>query len=431
MKILAQTQLSNYDAGGTWILECDSGWQMVLGRVREILKLRPETSVTVTGPRRAALRTQPEQVTPDVMLDKRVTYVELDLIPNALATRFDFQFDSIARALALDSQKQKLAAPFDVAYINDPMHLKNFAALFYIRGAKMPRFVVHSHFIDNPECPKFPQQASLWRGQLEAAARADWNFWQCESALNVFLDSATKFMTASEIRAIRRRSVPWDDGYSATEISAPIDETKLRFDLMTLQKMRDESAILFVPNRVGGRGRSSDYTNCGKFLFEILPKLRQKLSPDLKLTVIAGNPSQKFANEELERECGVASLVPDALNRDEVRAVMRASHVTVGLYDQDAYGGTAAREAIELGSVPAWIDNYEYASLAAAADASHLLARADMSDLADVIASLISRVKSCEPSLEAARCRLQRVVRKTCALEHTTPLAMRALMGDS
>jgi hypothetical protein len=41
-RLLIQTQLSNYDTNGFFILACDSGWQMMLGRVREILKLVPD-----------------------------------------------------------------------------------------------------------------------------------------------------------------------------------------------------------------------------------------------------------------------------------------------------------------------------------------------------------------------------------------------------
>jgi len=431
VRLLVQTQLSNYDASGTWLLECDSGWQMCIGRVRELLKLSRDLRVTVLGPKRDRLRTQPEDVSQDVFGDVRVSYVEQRLIPNALATRYDFDMLDMARALRLDEQKVGIDEPYDVAYINDPMHLRNYMALFMLYGKRRPRFVVHSHFIDNPESPKFPADASLWYGQLEAAARADYNFWQCASALNVFLGSAQRFLTRDQLTLIRKKSEPWDDGYSASEIRAPFDERNIRFDLGKLRAAHDSSVVLFVPNRVGVKGRSSDYTNCGRFLFEILPTIRASLvSASPNITIIAGNPSQKISNAELAASCGTMTLVPDALNRDELKAVMSLSHIAVGLYDQDSYGGTASREAIELGCVPLWIRNYEYSRLALASGFSRL-ARPDFSDMTDFAVSLIRSVAARDEALRLERERLARIVREQCSYEATTSRAAERLFGHA
>jgi len=144
--------------------------------------------------------------------------------------------------------------------------------------------------------------------------------------------------------------------------------------------------------------------------------------------VIAGNPSQKFSNAELVTECGVHDLVPDALNRDELRYVMRLAHVVVGLYDQDAYGGTASREAIELGAVPLWIDNYEYSLLAGRATFEPL-ARPDFSDIVDVAERIILGVRGKDPALLAATSRLKNVVQHTCSYEMTTPNVLSDLIG--
>lgn len=427
-KILIQTQLSNYDSTGTWILECDSGWQMMIGRLRELLKLRQNISVFITGPQRNTLKTQPEVVSHDVMCDSRVHYIPITLIPNALATRFDFNVLEIATALKLREQKAKIEKPFDIVYINDPMHLRNFAAMFFLYGAKRPRFVVHSHFIDNPECPKFPTDVSLWLGQLEAAQKADWNFWQCASAYNVFLQSARQFLTAKQISVISKKSTPWDDGYSASEMQTEPDLRNVRFDVNALKSLRENELILFVPNRVGGRGRSSDYTNCGKFLFDILPQI--KAASHLKFSVIAGNPSQKFSNKELQDECGVLPLVADSFNRDELKVVMQHSHIIVGLYDQDTYGGTASREGIELGCAPLWNRNFEYFRLALASGYLNYLCKADFSDIVNSTIKLMHNIKHKDQTFLGAQKQLQEIVREQCSFERTTQYCIQHLFGE-
>ena len=377
MNLLVQTQLSNYSTSGKFILEADSGWQMVMGRVRTLLKLKPDINVSIMCPNRDQLVTMPEHVNPDIINDSRVQCLHHKIIPNALATRYDFDFTRIGNLLA-ESKKQ-----YTHVYINDPMHLRNFRALFYLQLKYMPKFFVHSHFIDNPECPKFPTEASLWYGQLEAAIKADYNFWQCESAMNVFLDSAGNYLSEVIVNDIKNKSAPWDDGYSSDEILKNVDESNIRFSVP------DDKIIVFVPNRVGGKGRSSDYTNCGKFLFEICNELWKERQDFI---VIAGNPSQKFSNDELNDLCDpYAKLFDGTLTRNEYRYVGRHSHISIGLYDQDSYGGTAARELLELGCLPVWINRYEYKSFANATNYPYVAE--ELNDVKQVLNDAIDYAK--------------------------------------
>lgn len=438
-RLLIQTQLSNYDTKGNFILECDSGWQMVMGRVREMLKLNPDLQIDVMGPRLDQLITKPKDVNPDMdwhylyaYVDPtkeergRLNYIQHYVEPNALVTRYDLQFDTLSRIIGLQNHKQHPELKYDAVYINDPMHLRNFRAMFFVKGGYTPKFYVHSHFIDNPSCPKFPKEASLWLGQCEAAIRADFNFWQCESAMNVFFQEMADFFTPTVVDYTRQKSMPWDDGYSSTEINLPVDMSKLRFDPAIFDQWRAQGKrVIFVPNRIGGRGRSSDYTNCGKFMFEILPQLRKRRGD---FVVLAGNPSQKFFNHELEQECGpngYVSLVPDAFNRDEFKFVARNSAVAVGLYDQDSYGGTVARECIDLGCLPLWIDNYEYASIA---KGYPFLAKPDFSDIVDKASFQLEVLRSGD-ARGAARWlqHLRDEVRRRCSYEETTPQAMKRM----
>ena len=426
MKLLAQLQLSNYDTHGKFLLECDSGFQMVFGRIREMLKRNPELRIDVIGPRRSTLRTQPESILPELFLQGKINWIEIDIISNALATRYDFNFTQVGEALKLaDPQHVR----YDAVYINDPMLLRHYKALFLLVGKYRPRYYVHSHFIDNPECPKFPEEASLWHGQIEAAIKADFNFWQCESSMNVFFESMKKVCQLQIVADVAAKSLPWDDGYSQEEITSAYNPCNMRFFQEEWDKKTQGKTVIFVPNRIGGKGRSSDYTNCGKFMFELLPKLRERRQD---FVVVCGNPSQKIFNYELEEWCGkdgYVSLVPDAFNRHEFKFVARNSHVALGLYDQDTYGGTAARECVELGCMPLWLDVNEYSSIAREANDYPYVCKVDWSDFVEVTSNLIDCVQSADFGKRANwRQRLQSVIRERCSYEATTPLAM-ARMG--
>jgi hypothetical protein len=431
-RILAQLQLSNYDTSGVFILECDSGFQMVFGRLREMLRAVPDLIVDVLGPRRSRLRTQPEDIVPEVFASGRVRWIEIDIIPNALATRYDFMLEQVCNNLSLRDHKTSTDIRYDGVYVNDPFHLRNFKALFHLYAGYQPKFWVHSHFVDDPSCPKFPVDASLWLGQVEAAIKADWNFWQCESAMNIFFEEMGKTYLPHVVNNVKAKSTPWDDGYSIDEVRSPINVSNIRFDIASVKQQLKNKVVLFVPNRIGGRGRSSDYTNCGKFMFDILPELRKLrtgkgLAFNHDFVVIAGNPSQKFFNHELEKECGqngFLNLVPDAFNRDEFKWVASHSDIAVGLYNQDSYGGTAARECIELGCVPLWLNNYEYATIAKFANWPYV-ARPDMVDLVSMTDALIECVKS-KYHLGWLD-QLQTIVRNRCSYESTTPCALKIM----
>lgn len=367
-RLLIQCQLSNYDSNHNFILECDSGWNMSMGRVRVMLDRTRDLTIHVMCPNEEQCITKPTDINQDLWEihgthpggTGRLKYIHHDIIPNALASRYDFSFRDLGERL-LGLHKFHPELRYDAVYINDPMHLRNFRAMFHITGGYTPRFYVHSHFIDNPECPKFPTEASLWLGQCEAAIRADHNFWQCKSSMQTFFESMRKEFTEGLVDLVIEKSTPWDDGYCEEEIRSSVDESNLRFNPARLQKIFDKKRVIFVPNRIGGKGRSSDYTNCGKFMFEMLPKIHELLGDTY--VVIAGNPSQKFSNDELTEWCGkygYLSVVPDSLRRDEFKWIAERSHVAVGLYDQDTYGGTAARECVELECFPLWLDNFEY-----------------------------------------------------------------------
>jgi hypothetical protein len=235
-------------------------------------------------------------------------------------------------------------------------------------------------------------------GQCEAAIKADFNFWQCESTLDIVLDEMDNIFAPKIVNDVAQKSAPWDDGYSVAEMSTPVEERNLRFDPKDVLSRLEGKVVLFVPNRIGGRGRSSDYTNCGKFMFDILPEIYKR--------------RHDF-------------VVPDALNRDEFKWVARHSHIALGLYDQDSYGGTVARECIEAGCVPLWIDNYEYSIIAKLANWPYVV-RKDFVGLPLMADALIETCKS--GVHEKWKARLKEVVRERCSYEATTPKAM-TLMG--
>lgn len=433
-RLLIQTQLSNYTIDGRFILEADSGWQMCIGRVREMLKLNPDLEIHIMGPMtresdeefgEGQLMTDPWSVNPDLFTTykDRLKYIPTYIEANALATRYNFGMDVMDWTLNLAVHKNNPSVRYDAVYINDPMHLRNFKALFLLRGGYQPKFYVHSHFVDVPSCPKFPLEASLWHGQLESAIKADYNFWQCSSALVEFEREARNTLNNKVVDEILAKSSPWDDGYSSTEMNV-INEKNVRFDIGKFAKWKSEGkTIVFVPNRIGGKGRSSDYTNCGKFMFELLPQIKRNC---YNIVVIAGNPSQKISNKELTELCGkdgYVSLVSETFNRDEYKVIAKNSEIAVGLYDQDTFGGTAARECIELGCMPLWINCNEYASIMNEARLTHWLAKPDFSDFVEIAIDLIYDIKD-NVKYEYHLKELQKIVRHRCSYEQTTLEAM-------
>lgn len=435
-RLLIETQLSNYDTKGNFILEADSGFQMVMGRVRVMLQLNPELHITVMIPqlgddgRKRQVVTDPWDVYPDLWErygadgDNRLAFFEHNIIGNALVTRYDFDWTGLAVGLNLGMQKLSRAPKWDAVYINDPMHLRAFKAMFHVVGGYQPKFFVHSHFVDVPSCPKFPAEASLWLGQCEAAMKADWNFWQCESALAEFEVEARKLYRDEVVQKILEKSSPWDDGYSREEITSPVNFDNLRFDVNLVEKLQSAGKkIIFVPNRIGEAGVSSDYTNCGKFMFDILPKLHNRRQDFI---VIAGNPSQKISNSSLQDRCGrhgYMSLVSGPLNRDEFKYIASRAEISVGIYgdDSDTYGGTAMREAIESGCVPLTLNCNEYARLLKLSSFP-IYCNPDFSDIVDKASDLIDYVGTddCKKSHE----RLKTVVQQRCSYEETTKDAM-------
>lgn len=436
-RLLIQTQLSNYDMKGNFILEADSGFQMVMGRVRVMLQLNPELHITVMIPQlgddggKRQVVTDPWDVYPDLWErygaggDNRLAFFEHNIIGNALVTRYDFDWTGLAVGLNLGMQKLSRAPKWDAVYINDPMHLRAFKAMFHVVGGYQPKFFVHSHFVDVPSCPKFPAEASLWLGQCEAAMKADWNFWQCESALAEFEVEARKLYRDEVVQKILEKSSPWDDGYSREEITSPVNFDNLRFDVNLVEKLQSAGKkIIFVPNRIGEAGVSSDYTNCGKFMFDILPKLHNRRQD---FVVIAGNPSQKISNSSLQDRCGrhgYVSLVSGPLNRDEFKYIASRAEISVGLYDQDTYGGTAARECTELGCVPLTLNCNEYARLLKLSSFP-IYCNPDFSDIVDKASDLIDYVGNddCKKSHE----RLKTVVQQRCSYEETTLSSMKRM----
>lgn len=433
-RLLITTQLSNYTAAGKFVLEADSGWQMCVNRARELLKLIPDLYIDITGPTDYGIDSQVitdhALVNPDLPWGERLRYVSTWVTPNALATRYDFHFDALAERLKLGEHRDDPSKRYDVVYINDPLHLRHYKALFLLKGGYRPRFVVHSHFVDDPSCPKFPTEASLWLGQVEAAIRADWNFWQCQSAMDIFFREMGKTYLPHVVDEVRAKSEPWDDGYSVTEVTKPVDFEKVRFGRRLLELRKSEKMIIFVPNRIGEAGRSSDYTNCGEFMFRVLPQLaakRRNEKGELDYVVIAGNPSQKIPNAELEERCaqhGYVNLVPDTLNRDEFKHVAKWSDVAVGLYTDDSYGGTAARECIELGGVPLWVTRYEYAKIADLANWPYITSP----HVPDVVTMADALVETCKSRKQLGWLpKLQQIIRERCSYESTTPRALAGL----
>ena len=424
--LLIQVQLSNYDTKGKFILECDSNWQIWAWRSREMLKLNPDLYIDLLLPQWEQLMTMPHNIAPEIFESGRLRILTHHVIPNAPATRYDFPMMWLKGTL-IDGVPYK----YDAVFINDPALLPNFKALFFLYGKYVPKFFLQIHFVDHPQWSgrqKFPAEVSLWDRQVEAMRKADINFWMCQPTADVVLEDMALDYTSRVVVDVANRSRIWDDGYSQYEAGRGYNEKNLRFTPDQFLEKTAGKLVIFAPNRVGGRGRTSDYTHIGEFLFEKLPELRKHRSD---FVVIAGNPSQKFLNSELEAECGkngYISLVPDAPNRDEYHYIAEHSDVSVHLYDTEHHGGVASRECVEMGCLPLWTDCNEYHHMAEAGGYNIGLCNPDRSDLVFTLNNLMDYIKRTPYMAVETQQRLREAVRNRCAYERTTPEAMR-LMG--
>lgn len=423
-RLLIQLQLSNYDTHGKFILECDSNWQIWSARSREMLRLNPELEIDLLLPQFPQLMTEPHNICPEIFESGRLRILNHHVISNAPATRYDFDMSGLANLLG--------GTKYDAVFVNDPALLPNFKALFYLYGLKpLPKFFLQIHFVDHPIWSgraKFPVEVSLWDRQVEAMRKADVNFWMCQPTADVVVEDMKRDYQQHVIDEMLAHSHIWDDGYSQTESSKLWDESKMRFTPAEFFAKTMGKTVILVPNRVGGRGRTSDYTHNGEFLFEKLPELRKRRQD---FVVIAGNPSQKFSNQELQDECGpngLITLVPDAFNRDEYRFVGNHADIGVSLYDTEHHGGVASRECVEMGALPLWTDCNEYHNMAEAGGYEVGLCRPDRSDLVERLDDLLSFIERFPGSVKAAHRHLREAIRDRCAYERTTAPAMK-LMG--
>jgi hypothetical protein len=383
-RVLFQVQLSNYDTRGRYILECDSNFQLTVGRTREWLKNDPELLVDILVPMDDQTLTSPESLTKGIPGFDRVTFLRQRLSDHAIKTRYDFHFRHMETVLRL------YASQYTHVYINDPMLFRHFKAVFFMCFKSKPKFIVQNHFIDEPKCPKFPTDVSMWHGQVEAALRADVNVFFGEQLKQDLLGSMEEHYSTSAIEQVRQKTLVWKGCYSTTEINTPVDMTDLRFD-PNHEVFDGSKIVVLVPNRVGGMGRSSDYTNAGHFLFEVANKVYEQRQD---FVVIAGNPNQKFSNEELGQLCKpLVNLVPDTFRRNEFRFIGSRAHINVGLYNQDTHGGTAWRECIDLGTLPLSNDMHEYKHFFDMVNYPFRV-KNDLSNCAEVFNDLLDYIKS-------------------------------------
>ena len=424
-RLLIQVQLSNYDTHGKFIMECDSNWQIWAWRSREMLRLNPELEIDLLLPLRSQLMTQPENFAPEAFESGRLHIIEHYTIPNAPATRYDFDMQAY-KTDEIPMQKDY----YDAVFINDPALLPNFKALFFLYGKYVPKFFVQIHFVDHPIWSgraKFPAEVSLWDRQVEAMRKADVNFWMCQPTADVVTDDMLQEYNTKVVGDMLAHSHIWDDGYSQLEASRGYDITKMRFTEQEFHDAIDHKLVIFAPNRVGGRGRTSDYTHIGEFLFEKLPELRKRRDD---FVVIAGNPSQKFLNAELQAECGpngLITIVPDAPNRDEYHYIASHADVSVHLYDTEHHGGVASRECVEMGCLPLWTNCNEYELMAKAGQYRVGMCSPDRSDLVNILDNLLTQIKTFPYAMTNVQQQLREAVRNRCSFERTTPAAMKVM----
>lgn len=414
VKILWQLQLSNYTPEGQFVLTADSNWQIFATKIAQMLKLNNDLDIDVILPTWDQCVESPRSLLNELGInDDRVSFIRTPIITNAPATRFDFPYMEILKQIRHNMSE------YTHVYINDPMLLEHYKALFHLNKCN-PKFVLQTHFLDSPIAQVVPKELSYWYGTIGACDKADIFLWHCKSMQDVFKQALETEFQPHVVERLMAKSEVWKDGFSTQEINKPVDMKNIRFDISSLYG----KIVVWVPNRIGGLGKSFDYTNNGKFLFEAVPELWKQRQD---FVVVAGNPNQKISNDELVENCpAYVKLVDGALNRDEYRLLSRWADIVVGLYTNDTNGGLASLEAIEHKAVPLFPDIYEYKVYFDAVDWPYEYRIAtDLSNISDVLSVLIDGVKF--DTINKHQKKLQEFIRMYAAYEHTTPEAMKML----
>lgn len=418
--ILWQLQLSVANLDKKFILTADSNWQIFVTKAINMVKVNPHISIDVVLPYGELCLEDPQKLLLEHGLSKNVKLVEISVNPNPLATRYDFPWSDILDALSRKGFAHRddgePLSRFTHVYINDPMLLRHYKALFYVQKQR-PKFIVQTHFLDSPSGRIADDDISYWNGTFEAVEKADVSLWHCDSMRDVFRKDAYKDFSAARAKNAIFKCGVWKDGYSIDEIKKPVNVANLRFDLFEATKGKK---IVWVPNRIGGLGRSFDYTNNGKFMFEIVPELWKRRQD---FVVIAGNPNQKISNDELVKLCpAYVKLIDTAPNRDEYRYLSAKADIVVALYLNDTNGGLASLESMEASDgkvLPLFPNVNEYKTyFDNVGFPKNLRVNDDLSNAVDVLDRLLNVEKTLYTS------KLLDFVRSYAAYEYTTPPMM-------
>lgn len=418
--ILWQLQLSLYNEQGKFVFTADSNWQMMATKLLNMLKLNPELYVDILVPdvKDCAEGEKPAELLWKLLgqqLFKRVKLLSVPIAPSALRTRYDFPYESYKKALDF-VHWDNVGERYTHVYVNDPMFVGNLKTLFQLEYHYQPMFIVQTHFLDSPTARIVPKEVEYWHSQVVGNLKADVCLWHCKTMEQIFFDDLGKDYQQHIVENIMKKSDVWKDGYSTEEIRKPVDVNNVRFLKQFEQLRKSGKKIVWVPNRVGGLGRSSDYTNCGKFLFELVPEL-WKTRQDF--IILAGNPNQKISNDEIAELCpAYVKLVDTALNRDEYRFLSQNCDIVGAFYTVDTNGGYASLEAVEFGAIPLYPNLYEYKVYFDAVNwPDELRGKPDLSDIGDVLGRLIDT----NPDVT----KLQKFVREYASYEHTTEQFMK------
>jgi glycosyltransferase involved in cell wall biosynthesis len=392
MRWLWQLQLSN-QFNGKFSLTGDSNWTMFIAKARELKEHDPELSITVVLPPLSFVH---EDVNHEIRRSGLYNYVDVYhmWVPlNAVLSRYHFDLRDWRTVLIISDP--------EIVYMNDPCAVGNMRALLTVLNRKA-LLLSQCHFLDSPQIPLVPKDCTYWNRTVEATEKADLNIWHCK----------TQELEWADLHPFNHhKSVVWKSGHSTTLLDEPINMANLRFDP---EQVPLSTRVVWVPNRIGGLGKSFDYTNNGRFLFEELPKCKEQ-----GFIVLCGNPSQKISNQELTALVpNYVELVPDALNYDEYKWCTQRADIVVSLYDKDSNGGIAVLEAIYHGAVPLMPNINEYSRYFEDADFPYgPRVNTELSDIAESLDCLNHWMN--EPVMVDIRYKMQQAIRKY-SIENST-----------
>jgi hypothetical protein len=146
-KLLIQSQFTNHTSIGKFDIENDVHFNKIINIIQTMLNLDEQLQIDIIVPLhmdcvKDIIEMFPELFPTGEISHGRVRLKETTIIPNTTAAHYDFDFTTMSRLLQLKLHKECSYERYTHAFIDDPILLNSYKAIFQINGDYQPKFFV-------------------------------------------------------------------------------------------------------------------------------------------------------------------------------------------------------------------------------------------------------------------------------------------------